>query len=260
MSQKNLEGKLFVVKAGGDVLDSSYAIIGDVKALSDYGAKVVFVYGAQAELNKRMEQLGMVPEFVNGLRVTSAEFMERIYIPVMSERGKAIPSQIPDSGLFIAGVCAEKLDWKLGYVGEAVHVDRKVKDFLENGKVAVLSPLAKSNKCWEGFGIEGYLNCNADNVAARLAVYFKPEAFYMATNVDGVLIDGSAKSYLTAEDAKDLVSSGKISGGMMQKVNNAVLAAEKGINAVIFNGLKGSLLDAIEGKTGTRIYNPAICA
>lgn len=254
---KSLEGNLFVVKAGGDVLDGTNTIAEELALLQKYGAKVVFVYGAQAEISRKMQEYGLKPRFANGLRLTDAETMENVYIPVMRERGIFLADSIPNSELVVGGIHANKIG-ALGYVGEAAHVDDEIRKIIDSGKVAIVSPLAKSAKAWEGYGLDEYLNCNADNVASRLAIYFKPAApggLYLATNVPGVMVNGAVQKTISPSEAKILAADGIVTEGMAQKVINAVQAVEKSSGiAVIFDGRQPyNLLRAVHGLEGTLI-------
>lgn len=247
--------KLFVVKAGGDVLDENPSFLQDVKNLAGY-CKVVFVYGAQKELDREMEKHGLTPQRINGLRVTTADTMDKVYIPVMTQKGEDIAA-ILNAGLFLGGVYARKVSDELGFVGEVTHIDNAVVEYLKEGKIAVVSPLAKAID-GSGYGADGLLNCNADNVACGLSVHLKADGLYLATNVEGVLSDGMVYSLLSYTTAKNLISSGQITGGMLQKVINAVTAVEAGVPyAVIFNGIKPqhNLFNATSWKSGTIIYN-----
>ena len=253
--RKSLEGLLVVVKAGGDVLDRSTALLDDVKAIREQGAKVALVYGGSGELSSRMRENGLKPKFRDGMRVTDEETM-KIYMPVMKQRGDDIAAYLGNAETLISGY-ARRLEG-LGYVGEFLQdSERSAAGIIEKGRIAVVSPMAKSLIPEEGY--HGMLNCNADSMARGIALSLNPDRFLLATNVEGVMADNQLIREICYEEARTLVNEGHVTGGMMQKVLNAVSYSERtGGNAHIFNGTeKGCLTSAISGEnSGTRIYNP----
>ncbi len=253
---KTTNHSLYIVKAGGDVLENSPTIIWDIQKLASSGADVILVYGAQSALSRKMEENGMKPEFINGLRVTDYKTMKQVFIPAIVERGEELANQFSNAQVIHGGVYAKR-DWNLGYVGHPTHVDRSIKGAITHGKVVIVSPLAKSDKPFYGFGEYNYLNCNADSVASQLALYLAPSALYFATNVNGLLYDGMHIPAIDVNGVRCLVNDGAVNGGMVPKVKSAAAVASKGIETVIFNGISptGGLARAMQGCEGTIIYS-----
>lgn len=255
-----------VVKAGGDVIDDSFSAGGNqsgllesVKDINQSGARVIFCYGAQHRLSSEMERLGMTPEFVNGLRVSNADFMQKVYLPVIYFVGgmlaKFFSGKAAKDTLFFGDAAyGRRISEQLGFVGEFEVAGYSVIRCLNKGQVAVVSPVALSVDSEQGFGPRGLLNLNADSIASGMAEYHNAAALYLATNVDGVVLNSHPIESLTVNDCRQLVASGAISGGMAQKVANAARAVDHGVpKAVIFNGVTGSLYNAMEGRSGTAI-------
>jgi acetylglutamate kinase len=108
---------------------------------------------------------------------------------------------------------ARIINERLGHVGEIESIDATlVKTLLAEGYIPVIAPL--------GQGREGTcLNINADLVAARLAGALQAEKLIFLTDVIGICRqDGSLISELTEAEARQLITEGVISGGMIPKV------------------------------------------
>jgi acetylglutamate kinase len=115
---------------------------------------------------------------------------------------------------------------ELGLVGELSSVDTKVIDALTPGFIPVVAPLA--------IGESGEtLNVNADAFAGSLAVALRAEKLVLLTDVEGVLdADGKLLPSITATEARALIGSGVIAGGMIPKVENALSAVAGGVHKV----------------------------
>ncbi len=256
----SLEGKLFVIKAGGDVLDGHNTIAEDIKMITKHGANVAFVYGSKSELSTEERRHGLMPEFIGGLRVSSAAFMEKVYVPVMERRGASLTSDFPDAEFFLVGAFARKVDDpRLAYVGRANDTDKSVVDYFNNGtngRVAVVSSLAKSIIEGGGYGQNDLLNCNADDVAAVLAIGLHAHELYLATNVSGVKINDEHIPSLGYDNARIRINHGQITDGMIPKIQSAATVAENGIPTIIFDGREPhAVLYAMHGRIGTVIHN-----
>jgi acetylglutamate kinase len=111
---------------------------------------------------------------------------------------------------------------------------------LENRFVPVVASLGA-----EGDG--QVLNINADTIAAEIAGALPAEKLFLFSNVSGVLKDvkdpSSRFSYLTDEDAEELIRTKAVSGGMIPKLAAAIQAVRKGVKrAHIINGLEKNAL------------------
>ena len=79
-------------------------------------------------------------------------------------------------------------------------------------------------------------NINADDAACAIAKALKAEKLAFLTDVEGVYKDFNDKSSLISElhlnDAKELIDSGVMGGGMLPKLNNCIEAIESGVSRV----------------------------
>ena len=255
--RKSLEGRLVVVKAGGDVLDSRRdELLDEINAVREQGVKVALVYGGSGELTRRMEKNGLKPELRDGMRVSYEEAME-VCLPAAKQIGDDIASYLGNAETVTPKYAKRLYEW--GYGGECLSVDkRETERIIESGGIAVVSFMAEALMPEEGY--HGLLNCDADNVARGIASSLNPDDFFLLTDVEGVMKDSQLMKELCHRKARALVSEGYAKNGMKQKVLNAAsYAKETGGSAYIFDGTeKGCLTSAIIGeKSGTMIYSPS---
>ena len=131
-----------------------------------------------------------------------------------------------------------------GEVGDICSVDTTVLMLknLEAGVIPVVSPLAMDD---EG----SILNCNADTLAAELAIALDAAKLILMSNIPGILTDvNDPTSILHFTDLKELAEleeKGAFSQGMRPKVASVRLALEGGVprTHVIDSGRSGALLE-----------------
>jgi acetylglutamate kinase len=128
-----------------------------------------------------------------------------------------------------------------GHVGDVEAVDVGLPTLLvENGYVPVISSLA-------GDPDGSPLNVNADTVASVLACGMGASKLITLTGVPGLLRDladpSSVISRLTIEEARAMMGSGAVAGGMIPKLKTLIEALEGGVGqAVILSGVEESAL------------------
>ena len=138
-----------------------------------------------------------------------------------------------------------------GLVGEIESIDTSVLEtFWESGWVPVVSCL--------GADSDGQiLNINADTLAAELAVGLKAARLISVSDVEGIYLDiddvSSHIAELSTTETQALLSEGRLTNGMVPKVQTALKVLQGGVGEVqIVSGLKeNALLDALEGRAGT---------
>ena len=238
---KKYYNKIIVVKYGGNAMindDLKEAVMGDIVLLSLIGIKVVLVHGGGPEITDMLSKVGKKTEFVNGLRVTDKEAVDIVQMVLAGKINKNLVNLLQNKGGKAIGLCgidghmikAEKLDERLGYVGEITDVNVDViLDVLEKGYIPVVSTV--------GYDDEGNsYNINADTAAARIAGQLKCESLISMTDIDGILRDKNDPSTLISKinvsDAPQLVREGVISGGMIPKVNCCIEAIRQGVRKV----------------------------
>lgn len=232
-------GAIFVIKYGGAAMSENglaAQVMQDIVLMHCVGIRPVIVHGGGPEISDLMKRLGKQPQFVNGLRVTDAETMElvemaltgktnpRLVALIQQQGGRAVGLSGKDGGLIRARKLESEVD--LGFVGEVDTVQPEVLlSVLEVGYIPVVSPI--------GMGADGAsYNLNADFAAGALAGALGATKFILMTDVPGVLSDPedptSLISELTREQAQRMLENGRVSGGMIPKLQACLQALERG--------------------------------
>ena len=118
----------------------------------------------------------------------------------------------------------------LGFVGDPTAVDPKLVQGLINSTddyIPVIAPI--------GVDAEGETyNINADTVAGALAGALKAKRMLLLTDVAGVLdANGAIIRELSVDQAREAISGGVATGGMIPKLQTAIAAVEAGVEAVV---------------------------
>ncbi len=235
--------KIIVVKYGGSAMvdeELKRHVIQDVTLLKLVGFKPIIVHGGGKEISKWVEKSGKEPEFVNGLRKTDADTME-IAEMVLGRVNKSLVQLVQQLGVLAVGISGKdggllKVEKKysdgqdIGYVGEITEVNPKILyDLLEKDFLPIVCPVGLDGE------FETY-NINADDAACAIARAVKAEKLAFLTDIEGVYKDpddaSSLISELTVSDAKALLNSGNIGGGMLPKLSNCIDAIENGVSRV----------------------------
>ena len=235
-----MNGHTVVVKYGGAAMEDPALcreVIADIELLKLMGMRVVLVHGGGKAISKALKESGLVPQFVEGLRVTDEPTMEIVRRTLNNVVNADLVKKLqafqtnarPLHGNWM--FTAEKITSPdRGYVGEPVAVDtRAVREMLDAGIVPVVTPL--------GTGRDGHLyNVNADSAAAALAKALKVRKFAVVSDVPGLLRDPSDPSTLLPtlhlSSVAKLKAEGVIAGGMLPKIEGCEDAIRAGVRKV----------------------------
>lgn len=235
--------KIIVVKYGGSAMVDEKLkkqVIADVVLLKLVGFKPIIVHGGGKEISRWVEKSGMTPRFVNGLRVTDKDTME-VAEMVLNKVNKELVCHVQElgvKGIGLSGKDGGLLRVKkryadgedIGYVGEITQVNPGILyDMLEKDFLPIICPIGMDD------GFQTY-NVNADDVACAVAKAVGAEKLAFLSDIEGVYRDKDDPSTLISEitlgEAKDLMESGYIGGGMLPKLANCIDAVENGVSRV----------------------------
>ena len=249
-------GKAVVVKYGGHAMGDnalSGAFARDIVLMRQVGINVVVVHGGGPQIGAMLDKVGVESEFVDGLRVTTAEAVGVVEMVLSGQVNKSIVAQITAEGGRAVGLSGKdgglvrvrKLSRStrdpnsniekvvdLGFVGEPEQVDPYIlKAMSDKGIIPVVAPIG-----WDADG--GTYNINADTVAGAVASALSATRLLMLTDVAGVLDkSGALMQELTIADCKALQEEGTLSGGMIPKIETCIDAVNEGVEgAVIIDG------------------------
>jgi acetylglutamate kinase len=249
-------GMTIVIKYGGhamvdEQLKKDFAL--DITLLKFIGLKPVVVHGGGPQINTVLDQMGIRPQFVRGMRLTDERTMDVVEMVLGGKVNKAIVHQINQQGGKAVGLSgkdggliqARKLKIVQqpdinkppeiidpGLVGEVTCINSEIIDKLtQQGFIPIIAPVGA------GEAGETY-NINADLVASRIAMALKAGRLVLLTDVDGVLDgDGRLISSINAQQIKQMIDDQGISGGMIPKIEYGLNAIENGVEKVqIING------------------------
>ena len=234
-------GRTVVVKYGGAAMKDSTLkdkVIRDVVFLACVGLRPVVVHGGGPEINSWLGKLGIEPQFKNGLRVTDAATMDVVEMVLVGRVNKELVSLINRAGGKAVGLCGKdgnlikaRPDGRegIGFVGEVNSVDVNLLGSLVNsGYIPVVSSVA-ADETGQAY------NINADTVAGEIAAALGAEKLILLTDTAGILKDYKDASTLIAkvsiQEARELINTGIVGGGMIPKVNCCVRSLAQGVRA-----------------------------
>ena len=236
---------------GDDTLAAAFAR--DIVLMRQVGINVIVAHGGGPQIGAMLDRVDVKSEFIDGLRVTTAEAVEVVEMVLSGQVNKSIVAQITSEGGRAVGLSGKDgglirvkklvrtkkepdssiekvLD--LGFVGEPEQVDPYILEAMsDKGIIPVVAPIG-----WDADG--NTYNINADTVAGTLAGALNASRLLMLTDVSGVLDkSGALMPELTVAQCQNLQKDGTISGGMIPKVETCIDAVKQGVEgAVIIDG------------------------
>ena len=235
--------KIIVVKYGGSAMVDEQlksTVTQDVVLLKLVGFKPTIAHGGGKEISRWVSKVGKEPQFINGLRVTDEETMELAEM-VLNKVNKELVALVEALGVKAVGVSGKdgnllKVEKKysngqdIGFVGNITEVNPKIlSDLLEKDFLPIVCPVGMD---------ENYqtYNINADDAACAIAKQMHAEKLAFLTDIEGVYRDPQDPSTLISKlfvkEARDLIDSGNVGGGMIPKLQNCVDAIEGGVSRV----------------------------
>jgi len=262
-------GQTFVIKVGGEVIQDEKKlgdVARDIAILHRLAIRVVVVHGGGPQLDVLTEKLGFQVERVAGRRITSPEVLDaakmlfrgQLSLDMVSALRRHDESAVglsgADGNLVQAVRRPEALleddegnmvQVNFGEVGDVCQVDTTILvKSLDAGTIPVVSPLAMDK--------DGQvLNCNADTMAAEIAIALGSAKLVLMSNVAGILEDAEDSSsllhYGDLATLEAMQERGAFSRGMRPKIEAVRRAIKGGVprTHVIDSGRQGALLEEI---------------
>ena len=234
-----------MIKIGGGQVDD-LRFVGDlVQVIQSMGSRrMVIVHGGGKEIALWQERLGLVPRFVEGLRVTDAESLQVAEMVLSGLVNKRLVARLVAGGVPAVGLSGvdgglirvERMRHSagdLGLVGRVVKVDTAYLEILlARAILPVISPIS--------LGLDGQTyNVNADHAAWAIARAIPVEDLVFVSDVPGVLVEGETLPHLDSERMERLIENNVITGGMVPKVRSALGALTEGVPTVRITNLDG---------------------
>ena len=238
---QQFRGRTVLVKYGGAAMKDGRlkaGVIRDIVFMACVGIRPVVVHGGGPEINLWLGKLGIEPQFKDGLRVTDAPTMDVVEMVLVGRVNKELVSLINQEGGKAVGLCG--VDGNLitarpqgavdvGFVGEVSSIDSGIlKSLVESGYIPIVSSVA-SDETGQAY------NINADTVAGEIAAALGAEKLILLTDTKGILKDYKDPSTLLPkldiQQARQLIETGVVAGGMIPKVNCCVRSLAQGVGA-----------------------------
>jgi len=257
-----------LVKIGGAQLEETAPraqLCQAVAAARQAGHEVVIVHGGGNQIRQLGGELGLQDRYHDGLRITDARTAEVVLMVLGGQVNRTLVAALQradvpavglsgaDGGTFSARPLVRP-GVELGFVG-SVDVVRPqlVAALLAQGYVPVLATVAPGA---HGGDAEPFYNLNADHAAGPLCRAFGCAALLFLTDVPGVLDAGRQRlAELTPSRCQQLVRAGTVSGGMLPKLEAALLALQENPAALVKiapAAAPDAVLAALREDTGTR--------
>jgi acetylglutamate kinase len=240
-----LAGKTVVVKIGGSTFGSGETVLSDAIALKNLHVDVVLVHGGGSTITDWLTRVNVETKFVEGLRVTTPEAMDVVTMTLAGKVNKELVAQIHTLGgraIGLSGVDGAMIrgrvkDPRWGQVGEVTAVDpTMINQVSMAGYIPVIAPIALADDGTQ-------LNLNGDTAAAEVAVALGAHKLIFLTDVPGIKgRDGNLITELTAQEARELIASGVISGGMIPKAAACIRSLDGADQAHIIDGRQSHAL------------------
>ncbi|WP_415071537.1 acetylglutamate kinase [Hyphomicrobium sp.] len=243
--------KTVVIKFGGNAMgdDALFkAFAQDIVYLKQSGINPIVVHGGGPQIGSMLQKLAIKSDFVHGLRVTdkptvevvemvlSGKINKEIVSAINQQGGKAVGISGKDANLMIAKKITEMPDPQsnimknvdIGYVGDPLEINPHIVEVISKSDlIPVIAPVAISR--------EGEtLNVNADTFASALAARMQAKRLLLLTDVSGVLDENKTLvPSLSIDEARAMIKSGAISGGMIPKIEGCIEVVEAGVEGVV---------------------------
>jgi acetylglutamate kinase len=238
--------KLYVIKIGGNVLDTSEALRRFLRDFASIQAPKILVHGGGSIATKIGKQLGIEANYIDGRRITDAatrDLVTMVYGGLINKQLVAALQALHCNALGVTGAdgnllkavkrAVNTIDY--GFVGDITVADVNstlLYFLLKQNTIPVFAPLTHAQG--------EMLNTNADTIASVLAMslskHFETRLIFCFEK-GGVLRDvkddNSVISKLTRHQYEQLLNEGAFHDGILPKLENAFSAIQAGVHEVL---------------------------
>jgi acetylglutamate kinase len=273
---QRFKGKTFVIKFSGKVTENKEnlaSLVEELALLYQVGIRICVVHGGGKQLSELAGRLGVAQTVINGRRVTDDETLELAKMIFAGKINTEILAALRRRGVEAVGISGvdgnivhaarrppreilnqktgEREEVDFGHVGDVLEINERLLDvLLEQNYLPVVSSLGADD--------EGQIyNINADTIATEIAVSLKAEKLVLLSDVAGIYLEPDKPetkiSRLTVAQIEELTKSGKISGGMIPKLQNIADLLKRGVKSahVISGTTRNALLSEVFTDFGT---------
>jgi len=239
---RRFRGSSVVVKLGGSFMDvpaDLAAVCADIAFMRAVGIHPVVVHGGGKAISRAMEDAGLAPRWVEGLRYTGQEELRIVEDVLATDVNRHICRLLEAAGARAEGLTSKGRcpltaepatspgGEALGRVGRVTRVDGLLlRGLCDLGTIPVIAPLALDSG-------GGKLNCNADEAAGAVARELAAEKLVNVSDTHGIRQraddEASLLSHLSEAEAERLLADAVITGGMIPKIRTLLEALKGGV-------------------------------
>ncbi len=233
-----------IIKIGGNIIDNPMELAYFITDFSKIEGYKVLVHGGGKSATKLAESMGLVPQMIDGRRITDAAMLEVVVMIYAGQINKNIVAQLQANSTNAIGfsgadgnlIQSHKRNHptiNYGFVGDVNKVNTPLLEtLLLNNLVPVFCAITHN-------GSGQLLNTNADTIASELAIALS-EVFEVTLNYcfekPGVLFDAEDDSSVIENINSELYAKLKaekaIHSGMIPKLDNCFNSLNKGVQKI----------------------------
>src|SRR3970040_2188238 len=235
---------LSIIKIGGNIIDNPTELAQFLSDFSKIEGYKILVHGGGKSATKMAQSIGLVPQMIDGRRITDAAMLEVVVMIYAGQINKAVVAQLQANNTNAMGfsgadgnlIQSDKRNHptiNYGFVGDVKKVNTELLEtLLSNDIVPVFCAITHDRK-------GQLLNTNADTIASELAIALS-EIFDVTLNYcfekPGVLYDAEDDSSVIENINQELYSKLKaekaIHSGMIPKLDNCFNSLSKGVQKI----------------------------
>jgi acetylglutamate kinase len=255
--------KLYIIKIGGNVIDSDEKL---GRFLSDFSLikeKKILVHGGGKLATDLASKMNVPQQMVDGRRITDAETLRIVTMVYAGYINKNIVAGLQANGCNAIGLSGadgnllrahkriSSTDY--GFVGDIDEVNVSlITSVLKEDQTLIIAPITHD-------GNGQLLNTNADTIASEIAAAMRKDfqtVLVYCFEKPGVLKnaddDNSVIPEIDEQYYAELKSSKAVFAGMIPKLDNAFAALDKGVSKVVI-GKAEEINNLVSGVSGTAI-------
>jgi acetylglutamate kinase len=233
-----------LIKIGGNIIDNPTELAQFLSDFSKIEGNRVLVHGGGKSATKMAESIGLVPQMIDGRRITDAAMLDVVVMIYAGQINKNIVAQLQGKNTNAMGfsgadgnlIQSDKRNHptiNYGFVGDVKKVNTQLLEtLLSTDIVPVFCAITHDGK-------GQLLNTNADTIASELAIALS-EVFDVTLNYcfekPGVLYDAEDDSSVIENINQELYSKLKtekaIHSGMIPKLDNCFNSLSKGVQKI----------------------------
>lgn len=240
----NTKQSLTLVKIGGNIIDDDNELQHFLADFSKIEGPKVLIHGGGKSATKMATSIGLVPQMVEGRRITDAAMLEVVVMIYAGQINKDIVAQLQGNntnamgfsgadGNLIQSVKRNHPSIDYGFVGDVQKVNTPLlQTLIDSGITPVFCAITHDKQ-------GQLLNTNADTIASELAIALS-EVYDVTLNycfekpgvLTDVVDDNSVILQINSALYSKLKQEGAIHSGMIPKLDNCFNSLSKGVQKI----------------------------